>query len=218
LATGRPPVPCWQWQSILAQTRCLRLQKPRRPRLGLQVAAILPATPRSPPLSRHPRRPGWGSSVGLALESRVLVESGRLLPCRRIVGRARVTAERPRGLAGGCLEGKGSWRLQGRERGCSWAPWAYPARAKAVRGPGRRRPHSRALCALCRNPAQSPMGVRGLSAVVIRGDRPSRGALWPFPWTAGSGWLLISVLDRQSRAQWRSFLHLGQRWGWIFVG
>lgn len=37
-------------------------QKPRRPSLGLQVAAILPATPRSPPLSRRPRRPGWGSS------------------------------------------------------------------------------------------------------------------------------------------------------------
>ena len=82
---------------------------------------------------------------------RAPVESGRPPPCRRIVGRARVAAEWPRGLAGGCLEGEGSWRPQSRDRGCSRAPRAHPARAEAVRGPGRRRPHSRARCALCRN-------------------------------------------------------------------
>ena len=69
-ATSRPPVPCRQWQRVLAQTRCLRPKKTQRPSLGLQVAAILPATPRSLPLSRRPQRPGWGSFVGPALESR----------------------------------------------------------------------------------------------------------------------------------------------------
>ena len=71
-------------------------------------------------------------------------------------------------------------------------------------------------CAPCHGPAQSPVGARGLSAVVIRGDRPRRGALCPCPWTAGSGWPLISVLDRQSRAQWQPFLHLWQRLGGSF--
>jgi hypothetical protein len=50
----------------------------------------------------------------------------------------------------------------------------------------------------CRGPAKSPVGARGLSAVVIMGDGPHRGALWLFPWIAGSGWPLISVLDLQS--------------------
>ena len=139
------------------------------------------------------------------------MESGRPPPCRRIFGSARVTAEWLRGLAGGCLEGEGSWCPQGRD------PRAHPARAGAVRGLGRRRPHSQALCALCQNPAQSPVGARGLSAVVIRGDGPRRGALWPFPWTAGSGWPLMSVLDRQSHAQWRPLLHLWQRLGGGFL-
>lgn len=96
----------------MAETRRLRPQKPRRASLGLQVAAILSAMPRSPPpgdvleglagASRwaRPWRAGRRWSRGGRAQRPPL--------SRRIVGRARVAAKSPRGPAGGCREGSGS--------------------------------------------------------------------------------------------------------------
>lgn len=105
-------VPSRRWPSVLAQTRRLRPQKPRRARLGLLVAAILPAIPRSPPPGdvlealagaspwTRPWRAGGRWSRGGRAQKPPL--------SRRIVGRVSVAAESPRGLVDGCREGSGS--------------------------------------------------------------------------------------------------------------
>jgi hypothetical protein len=119
----------------------LRPQKPRRPSLGLQVAAILSTMPRSPPPSSRPRRPGWGFSIGPTLESRGPVELWMPLPSRhnRWQEKSRCSQKGERAP---------SVSAQDRDWGCSGPrvphcqltghrtrPWWVG------RGPGGRRPH-----------------------------------------------------------------------------
>lgn len=102
---------------------------------------------------RCPRRPRWGFSMGPALESRGTVDGDgaqRPPPSRPFVSGGRGAAGSRLGRIGGCCEGSGSWGPQDGDQGCSRAPRLTRRGPEAV-GARRKRPHTLARHALCRN-------------------------------------------------------------------
>lgn len=85
------------------------------------------------------RRPGWGFSMGPALESKGPVDGGggaqRPPPSRPFVSGVRGAAGSRLGRIGRCCEGSGSWGPQDGDQGCSRAPPAHPAGAGGRGGP-----------------------------------------------------------------------------------
>lgn len=147
-------VPSGRWPSVLAQTRRLRPQKPRRPSLGLQVAAI----PSAMHARCHPETspkawlgllrgldPGEQGADGIVEAAR----TGRRHPGATLAGKESLQNRRVARLVAAARAKVRSVRRTGTE--AHPGPPAHPAQAEAVGGPGGRRPHYLARCALCRN-------------------------------------------------------------------
>lgn len=137
-------VPSGRWPSVLAQTRRLRPQKPRRPSLGLQVAAI----PSAMHARCHPETspkawlgllrgldPGEQGAGGIVEAAR----TGRRHPGATLAGKESLQNRRVARLVAAARARARSVRRTGTE--AHPGPPAHPAQAEAVGGPGGRRPH-----------------------------------------------------------------------------